>query len=281
MTSRQSNGDLSLLIDGLGIPESTRWRDGRVWLCNWGAGEVLAVAPSGEREVITRLPPQTLPFSVDWLPDGRLLVIDGPRRMLLRHEPHGGLTPVADLSRLGDGPANELVVDSTGAAFVNGGQGSIVRVTADGSARKVADGLKFPNGMALVDQERTLLVADSHAQALIAYDIHSDGSLSDAWVWAELEHAPDGICSDADGAVWVATVPGRRCVRVSQGGEVLHTVGVDRGCFACMLGGEDGRTLFIAAAAWRGMDALISDGPGLTGQLLAAPDQPAPHAGHP
>lgn len=273
--------DLSLLIDGLGIPESTRWHDGRVWLCNWGAGEVLAVTPAGNREVITRLAPQALPLSIDWLPDGRLLVVDGPGRLLLRLESDGRLASVTDLSALGEGPANEIVVDSFGNAFVNGGQGSVVRITPDGGVRKVADGLRFPNGMALVDRERILVVADSYAQALIAYDLHGDGSASGGRVWAELEHAPDGVCVDTDDAIWVATVPGQRCVRVREGGEVLDTVTVDRGCFACMLGGGDGRTLFIGAAVWRGMDALISAGPGLTGQLLAAPDQPAPHAGRP
>ena len=146
---------------------------------------------------------------------------------------------------------------------------------------KVADGLKFPNGMALIDRDRTLIVADSYAQALIAYEVHGDGSLSSGRVWANLEHAPDGICADADDAVWIATVPGRRCIRVREGGEVLDTVAADRGCFACMLGGDDGRTLFIAAAQWRGMDALAKDGPGQTGQLLVAFAQPAPHAGRP
>jgi sugar lactone lactonase YvrE len=184
--------DLMLMTDGLGIPESTRWRDGRVWLCNWGAGEVLAVTPRGEREVITRLAPQTLPFSIEWLPDGRLLAVDGPRRLLLRLEPDGMLFPVAELAALGEGPANELVVDGAGNAFVSDGQGAIARVTPDGSVRKVADGLTFPNGMALLDRERTLVVADSHAQALIAYDVRSDGTLSIGRVWAELEHPPDG-----------------------------------------------------------------------------------------
>ena len=274
-------GDLDLVTDGLGIPESTRWRDGKVWLCNWGAGEVLAVKAGGAREVSAQLAPQTLPFSIDWLPGGQLLAVDGPRRLLLRQEPDGQLAPVADLSSLGEGAANELVVDSAGNAYVNGGAGSVARVTPNGTVDKVADGLKFPNGMALIDRDRTLIVADSHAQALIAYEVPGDGSLSVGRVWAELEHAPDGICADADGAIWFATVPGRRCVRVREGGEVLDTVTADRGCFACMLGGDDGRTLFIAAAQWRGMDALAKDGPGLTGQLLAAPNQPAPHAGRP
>lgn len=270
-----------LVVDGLGFPESTRWRDGRVWLCNWGAGEVLAVTTDGEREVMARLEPQTLPFSIDWLPDGRLLVIDGPRRLLLRQEPDGALDAVADLTGLGPAPFNELVVDAVGNAYVNGGPGSVVCVRPDGSVREVADGLQWPNGMSLVDDGRTLVVADSHAEQLVAFEVTYDGTLSSRRVWAELEHAPDGICADADGSIWVASVPGQHCVRVRAGGEVLNTVTVDRGCFACMLGGEDGRTLFIAAAQWRGMKAAMSEGPGLTGRLLAAPHQPAPHAGRP
>jgi sugar lactone lactonase YvrE len=270
-----------VLVEGLGFPESTRWRDGRAWLCNWGAGEVLAVTPAGERGVVARVAAQTLPFSIDWLPDGRLLVIDGPRRLLLRQEPDGELRTVADLDGFGPGPFNEIVVDSAGNAYVNGGGGSVVCVRPDGSAHTVADGLRWPNGMALVDDGRTLVVADSHAQQLVGFAVAGDGTLSGRRVWAELEHAPDGICADADGAVWVATVPGERCVRVREGGEVLATVHADRGCFACMLGGDDGRTLFIGAAEWRGMEAAMSEGPGLTGQLLAAPGQPAPHAGRP
>lgn len=274
-------GDLRQVTDELGFPESTRWRDGRVWLCNWGAGEVLAVTVDGEREVVARLAPSTLPFSIDWLPDGRLLVIDGPQRMLLCQAADGSLERVADLSGFGPAPFNELVVGGTGRAYVNGGPGAVVLVSPDGGVQQVADGLRWPNGMALVDEERTLIVADSHAEALLAFDVRDDGTLSDGRTWAALEHAPDGICADADGAIWVASVPGRHCARVREGGEVLATVDVDRGCFACMLGADDGRTLFIAAAQWRGMEAAMRDGPGQTGRLLAAPGQPASHAGRP
>lgn len=273
-------GETRLVVDGLGFPESTRWHDGRVWICNWGAGEVLAVTTGGEREVMARLERQTLPFSIDWDPDGRLLVIDGPRRLLLVQQPDGSLDRVADLTGFGSAPFNELVV-AGGNAYVNGGLGVVVCVRPDGGVDEVADGLKWPNGMAVTDDGRTLVVADSHATQLIAFDVAADGALSGRRVWAEVEHAPDGICCDADGAIWVASVPGRSCVRVRAGGEVLDTVSVDRGCFACMLGGADGRTLFIAAAEWHGMDAAMRDGPGVTGQLLAAPGQAAPHAGHP
>lgn len=135
--------------------------------------------------------------------------------------------------------------------------------------------------MALVDEGRTLVVADSHADQLVGFDVADNAALSGRRVWAALEHAPDGLCADADGAVWVASVPGQHCVRVREGGSVLTTVAADRGCFACMLGGSDGRTLFIAAAEWHGMEAAMSEGPGETGRLLAAPNQPAPHAGRP
>lgn len=271
----------NVVLEGLGFPESTRWHEGRIWLCNWGAGEVLAVTTGGEREVIANVAPQTLPFSIDWLPDGRMLVIDGPRRLLLRQQSDAVLEPVADLSGLSAAPFNELVVTAAGSAFVNGGDGRIVWVGPDGTIREVGAGLRWPNGMALLDGDRTLVVADSHAEQLVGFDVGEDGTLSRRRVWADLEHAPDGICADADGAVWVATVPGQRCVRVQEGGEILDTITVDRGCFACMLGGDDGRTLFIAAAQWRGMEAAMKEGPGLTGRLLAAPDQPAPHAGRP
>jgi sugar lactone lactonase YvrE len=239
------------------------------------------VTTEGEREVMARLDPQTIPFSIDWDPDGQLLIIDGPRRLLLRQEPDGSHEVVADLTGFGSGPFNELVVDARGHAYVNGGSGAVVCVRPDGGVDQVADGLKWPNGMAVIDDGRTLVVADSHAEHLIAFDVAADGQLSGRRIWAVVEHAPDGICSDADGAIWVASVPGRHCVRVREGGEVLGTVPVDRGCFACMLGGEDGQTLFIAAAEWRGMDAAMREGPGVTGQLLAAPRQAAPHAGHP
>ena len=271
---------MGVILKGPGFPESTRWRDGRVWLCNWGAGEVLAVSSDGEREVAARLAPRTIPLSIDWLPDGRMLIVDGPAGRLLRQQPDGTLDTVADLTTLGRPPFNELVVDATGNAYVNGGPG-IVCVRPDGSVREVADGLQWPNGMALIDRGHTLLVADSYAQRLVAFAVAQDGTLSGPRVWAELEHAPDGICADQEGGVWVASVPGRHCVRVREGGEVLKTIPVDRGCFACMLGGDDGRTLFIGAAQWRGMEATMSDGPGSTGRLIAAPGQPAPHAGRP
>ena len=270
-----------LLADGLGFPESTRWHQGRIWFCNWGAGEVLALGPNGERELVAQVASGTLPFSIDWLPDGRLLVIDGPLRQLLVLGRGGELEPFADLSSLSQAPFNEIVVSAGGHVYVNGGDGTIVGLEPGLVAREVADGLQWPNGMALLDADRTRVVADSHTQQLIAYEVQQGGALAHRRVWAELDHAPDGICADADGAIWVATVPGKRCLRVAEGGAVLDTVEVDRGCFACTLGGVDGRTLFVAAARWRGMQSAMTEGPGSSGQLLSVGGMPSARAGRP
>src|SRR3954468_17116319 len=167
---------LDVVAVELGFPESTRWRDGRVWLCNWGAGEVLAVGQDGGREVVAQLPAQTLPFSIDWLPDGRLLVVDGPRRQLLVQS-GDGFELQAELEGYGPAPFNEVVVGAAGDAYVNGGPGAVVLVRPDGGTRQVADGLQWPNGMVLAEDGRTLVVADSHARALVGFDVAEDGSL--------------------------------------------------------------------------------------------------------
>jgi sugar lactone lactonase YvrE len=220
--------------------------------------------------------PTTIPYSIDWLPDGRLLAVSGQESLLLRREPDGSLVTHADLGGLGR-PFNEIVVDGRGNAYVNGGV--VALVTPDGRARTVARDIAFGNGMAVTLDNSTLIVAESHGNQITAFDIEADGSLSGRRVWAALDGGyPDGICLDAEGALWYADVPNRHCVRIREGGEVLQTVDVDRGCFACMLGGPDGRTLYVMAAEWRGMDHMF-DGD-RTGQVLAV-EAPAPHAGRP
>jgi sugar lactone lactonase YvrE len=276
------------LLTGLAIGESPRWHRQRLWLCNWGTQEVVTVDLDGNRRVEARVP-TTVPFSIDWLPDGRLLVVAGQESLLLRREPDGSLVPHADLSGI-DRDFNELVVDGRGNAYVNGGglammfgeggaTGKVALVGSDGLARQVADGLAFGNGMAVTPDNRTLIVAESYGNRLTAFDIAADGGLSNRRVWADLgEGVPDGICLDADGAAWYADVPNRRCVRVREGGRVLQTIELDRGCFACMLGGADRRTLFLLAAEWHGMDNVDPDA--RTGQVLTA-EAPAPGAGWP
>jgi sugar lactone lactonase YvrE len=281
--------DLKTLMTGLAFGESPRWHDDRLWFSNWGAKEVIAVDPQGNSEVVVRVP-TSIPFCIDWLPDGRLLIVSGPERTLLRLEPDGSLATHADLTGLSDHALNEIVVDGRGNAYVNGAgfdliageefaPGLIALVAPGQPPRQVADGMAFPNGMAITPDDTTLIVAESYARRLTAFDIQPDGGLANRRVWADLgDGVPDGICIDAEGAVWYADVPNRRCTRVREGGQPLETIALDRGGFACMLGGHDGRTLFIAAAEWRGVDGMA--GPERTGQILTG-SAPAPRAGRP
>jgi sugar lactone lactonase YvrE len=275
---------IDVLLEGIAFGESPRWHEGRLWFCDWVAKEVVAVDLDGRREVILEV--DALPFSIDWLSDGRLLVA-GPG--LLRREPDESLVSHANLDELSQG-WNEIVVDGRDNAFVNAAgfdlmageppaPGIVAVAAADGSVRRAAGDVAFPNGMAVTADDSTLIVAESYAGRLTAFEIAADGSLSDRRVWAELgDGAPDGICVDAEGAVWYADVPNRRCSRVAEGGEVLQTVELDRGCFACMLGGRDGRTLFIMAQEWKGPEGML-DGE-RTGRVVTA-EAPAPRAGRP
>jgi sugar lactone lactonase YvrE len=273
--------ELQTLLTGLGFGESPRWHEGRLWFSNWGTQEVVAVDLEGKNEVMVRVP-TTIPFCIDWLPDGCLLVVSGREGLLLRRESDGELVTHADLSGLA-GIWNEIVVDGRGNVYINGGDfdapGIIALVTPDGSARLVADGIAFPNGMAVTPDNKTLIIAESHGNCLTAFDIDADGNLSNRRVWAALEGAaPDGICLDAEGAVWYGDVPNKCCVRVREGGEVLQTIHLDRGCFACMLGGVNKQTLFLMAAEWRGFEQ-IADG-ARTGQVLIS-QASAPGVGWP
>jgi len=292
MPSRSSAIQAKRLLTGLAIGESPRWHEGRLWCANWGTREILAVDLEGNAEVVADGPPG-LGWSIDWLPDARLLVTG---QGLMRREPDGSMVPHADLSGLGVEGFNEIVVDGRGNVYVNGGcdfepaegaaPGIIALVTPDGSARRVAAGIAFPNGMVVTPDNSTLVAAESFARRLTAFDIEDDGGLSNRRVWAD-GVGPDGICMDAEGAIWtgVGEFGDNLVGRVRDGGEVLERVQLDMPCFACMLGGEDGSTLFMLAAAWRMADspddniARLTEGP-RTGQLLTAP-APAPGAGWP
>ena len=266
---------LGPVMEGLVFGESARWHDGRLWVCDWGTGEVLAMAPGGRPEVIVRAP--SYPLCIDWLPDGRLLVVSGGDGRLLRMEPDGSTVVHAELGGLSDERWNEVAVGATGTAFVNGGPGIIAAVTPDGPGRRVADALAFPNGMVVTPDGSTLIVAESHANRLTAFDVAADGALMNRRVWADLAgDNPDGICLDVEGAVWYADVPHKRCRRVREGGEILQTVEVNRGCFSCALSDGAQPQLFVVATEWRGFEHMF-DGP-RTGTVLAL-EAPSPSPG--
>jgi sugar lactone lactonase YvrE len=272
--------DVVTLVTGLAMGESPRWHEDRLWLSDWGTREILVVDPDGRSEVVVRTPFE-LPFCIDWLRDRRLLIVAGRENRLVRMEPDGTFMTHVDLSSMSNEVWNEIVLDGRGNTYVNGGPGIIALVSADRAIRQVADGIAFPNGMAITPNNRTLIIAESHGKKLTAFDIASDGSLSNRRVWADLGNGvPDGICIDEDGAVWYADVPNKRCVRVREGGEVLQTIDVDRGCFACMLGGRDRGTLFIVACQWRGMEKIAEVAQARTGQLLMV-EAPARGVGWP
>jgi sugar lactone lactonase YvrE len=275
------------LMTGIAFGESPRWHDDRLWFADWGTQEAIAVDLEGNSEVIVRVP--SFPFCIDWLPDGRLLVVSARDRLLLRQEPDGSLGIHSDLSSLSEHPWNDIVVDGRGNAYVGNigfdfpagalAPGILALVIPDGSARQVADGVAFPNGIVVTPDNSTLIVAESYANRLTAFDIAADGRVSNWRVWADLGGSvPDGICLDAEGAVCHGDVPNKRCVRVREGGEVLQTIELDRGCFACMLGGQERKTLFMVAQEWGGMESTTEGE--RTGRILTAP-APAPGAGWP
>ena len=268
--------ELVVLASGFSLVECPRWREGALWFAEWGPGEILRLDPDGRMSVAARA--GAPPLSFDFLPDGRMLVVAAGERRLLRLGAAGALEPHADLSHLPAMGWNEIVVDGRGNTYVNGGglgpaaggaaPGVIALVTPDGRARQVADDIAFPNGRAVTTDNATLIIAESWRSRLTAFDIGPDGDLSGRRVWADLPGAPDGICLDAEGACWVASVPLGACLRVGEGGKPLGEVKLDRGAFACVLGGPDRRTLYITAARWFGMDRMSEmDG---TGKVLAA-----------
>jgi sugar lactone lactonase YvrE len=266
-TTKEKIADQKVLLKGRIFGESARWHEERFWFADWGTQEIIAVDMVGRWETMVGLPFKAFPICFDWLPDGRLLILSASRQPLLRQELNGQLVMHSDLSSLSIQGWNEIVVDTRGNAYINGGNfsadgapqpGIIALVTPDGKSRQVADGIAFPNGMAVTEDGATLIIAESHGKKLTAFDIGLDGSLSGRRVWADLGNGvPDGICVGADNSVWYADVPNTCCVRVREGGEVMETIQLDRGCFSCALGGDDQDMLFIIATSWKGFKHMF------------------------
>jgi sugar lactone lactonase YvrE len=291
----------TVVLDGFSYLECPRWHDGRLWVSDFYTEKVVAIDSRGGTEVVAEVPGQ--PSGLGFLPDGRLLVVSMRDHRVLVRDGSGRLEEHADLSGVVSGVLNDMVVDDRGRAWVGnfgfdlmGGAPlrytTLTRVDADGSVSVAAEDLGFPNGMVILPGG-VLVVAETFAGRLTAFDIGEDGELSGRRVWAQfgktpetddvgeavqaLEVAPDGICADAEGAIWVADAVHNRVIRVQEGGRILDEIDAGTGVFACMLGGDDGRTLFLCAAP---SFAEHERRPVREAQLLAVGVE-VPHAGLP
>jgi len=254
---------LSTLLDGLTFPEAPRWHDGRLWFSDFYTHRVVAVDPAGHAE--TMLEVAQRPSGLGWTPDGALLVVSMLDRRLLRVE-NGTTRVLADLSPVATGPCNDMVVDDRGRAYVgNFGYDRhkgepprttcLARVDPDGRVTRAAEDLFFPNGTVITPDGRTMIVGETQGHRLTAFDVAPDGALSNRRVWAQFDAAvfPDGICLDAEGAIWVSDARGVALLRVREGGKIDGTVSTGtRYAFACMLGGADRHTLFAGTSTGSG-----------------------------
>jgi sugar lactone lactonase YvrE len=252
------------VIGGLYFGECPRWHDGRLWYSDFFDGAVFSIDEAGERR--TEVPVPFEPAGLGWLPDGRLLIVNRVERSVVRREHDGTLVTHGTLTPWATWHGNDMVVDATGRAYcgnfgfdldalydgktgITVGPTSVIRVDPDGTSHEAAADVEFPNGTVITPDGRTLIIAESMGGRLTAFDIGTDGTLANRRVWAPLTGvAPDGICLDAEGCVWVANAGGPECVRVAEGGEVLDRITTTQDCFACMLGGADRRTLYAVTA---------------------------------
>jgi sugar lactone lactonase YvrE len=264
--------DTEILVEGLVFPECPRWHDGKLWFSDMSANRVMTVDLEGNTEVIVEVPGG--PGGLGWLPDGRLLVVSRTDKKLLRFDATG-LTEVADLTALAGGDLNDMVVDALGRAYIgNKGLGTIdpffirpaeiIMVTPEGDMSIVATDMIYPNGSVITPDGRTLIVAETFGSCLTAFDIEPDGSLTGRRVWASLggSRLPDGMCLDAQGAIWFANPASKEVVRVGEGSQVTDRIVPSTAAYACALGGPDGRTLFICTKSVGGfIETVIVDVP--------------------
>ncbi len=258
--------DTDILVEGLYFGEGPRWHDDRLWFSDFYDQAVKSIDAGGDLRTELELADQ--PSGLGWLPDGRLLLVAMKERAVKRLD-DSGLVLHSDISDLTAHLCNDMVVDADGTAWVGnfgfdldaeldsrGGEvfnshptANLVRVDADGSVHLAAEGLRFPNGSVITPDGKTLIVAETLAGSLTAFTINADKSLSGRRTWATLERsAPDGICLNEDNQVWVANAVGPEVILVAEGGAVVQRVATSQPCYACMLGGSDGRTLFALTA---------------------------------
>ncbi len=284
--------ELDTLIGGIDFGEGPRWHDGRLWYSDFYQHEVRAVDLDGNQEVMVGadLLAERRPGGLGWLPDGRLLVVSMVERELLRLEPDRSLVLHCNLSHIATGHCNDMLVDQHGRAYVgnfgfdlDGGAelspASLALVKPDGSCSVAAEGLVFPNGAVITPDGSTLIVGQTFGGDFVAYDIDpADGSLSNKRQWAKIPGtAPDGCALDEEGAIWYADAIGDQCIRVAEGGEVLETIAIGQPTFACMLGGPDGRSLFILSSD----SATPEQAAGSASGFIRVATVDVPHAGLP
>lgn len=289
--------ETALLSGGIYFGEGPRWRDGRLWFSDFYAHAVKSISLAGDLRTEFEIDDQ--PSGLGWMPNGDMLIVSMTRRQVLRRTPEGRISVHADLGHIATFHCNDMVVDSSGGAYVGNfgfnldeaiAARGVPDVLADhptarlayvspaGEARVVAEDMHFPNGPVITPDGKTLILGETLAARLTAFDIGPDGALSNRRVWASIgPRVPDGIALDAEGAIWVANPVAPECVRVAEGGAVLEVIETGQPCFACMLGGDDGRTLFMLTAdSSNHVDASATQ----TGKLLTARVD-APRAGRP
>lgn len=286
-----------VLTEGIYFGEGPRWHDGRLWFSDFYAHAVKSVSLAGDLRTEVEIDDQ--PSGLGWMPDGSLLIVAQIKRQLLRRFPDGRIAVHSELGHIADFHCNDMVVDSRGGAYVGNfgfdldaaiharGVESVIAdhptaklayVTPEGVARVAAEDLHFPNGPVITPDGRTLILGETLGGVLTAFDIAPDGALSNRRTWAQTwPRVPDGIALDADGAIWIANPIAPECARIAEGGKVLEVVETDQPCFACMLGGDDGRTLFMLTAASSDHDAAAAN---QTGRILVA-QVDSPRAGFP
>jgi sugar lactone lactonase YvrE len=286
-----------ILADGVYFGEGPRWRDGRMWFSDFYAHAVKSVSLAGDLRTEFEIDDQ--PSGLGWLPDGAMLIVSMTKRQVLRRTADGRVAVHADLSQIAGFHCNDMVVDATGRAYVGNfgfdldaaiaarGVQSVLAdhpsaklagVSPDGVVTVAADDMHFPNGPVITPDGKTLILGETLAGCLTAFDIADDGVLSNRRVWARLSpRVPDGITLDAEGAIWVANPTAPECVRVAEGGEVLEVIDTGAPCYACMLGGDDGRTLFMFTAPSSNAHQAAAAPSGAV--LIAAVD--SPRAGRP
>jgi len=249
--------NLKVLADKIAFPQGPRWHDGKLYFSDMHAHKVMTADMNGKTETICEVPNR--PSGLGWLPDGTLLVVSMTDRKLMRLE-RGALKLHADLGQLAAFDCNDMVVDKQGRAYVgnfgydlhnNAAQkeADLIMVTPEGKASVVASGLQFPNGTVITRDGKTLIVGESMGRRLSAFDIAPDGTLSNRRLWADIAPAlPDGICLDAEGAIWSSSPFTNETIRVFEGGRVAERIKTDQMSIACALGGADGKTLFLLTA---------------------------------